>query len=291
MSICVCYGYGRHSTRHQELTADVQEAKVKEFYRRELRPKGVVWGGFHYDLAISGGKPFSERKHGLNVCAMASPGDYIVSSRLDRCFRNTLDGLRNIEAFKTKGVTFYSLDLPTVFADPLYGKLLLTLLLAFSELDRGITRERTLDTIEYRKKAGLPYCPSAPMGWKIVGVKPHKTFRVNVAERNFIDLLELQRNSLSVVNIARWCAMQSAFKLDRSFSNPSAVQWAFHAKYLGYPKITSFKSIRKLAREARKAAAHPDSKHDQYKYRKLHTLAKEARLAATWVSPPLPDEA
>ena len=247
--MAICYGYGRHSTRHQELTETVQESKVVAFYERDLKPKGVEWGGFHYDLAISGSKPFSERTHGLNICSMTVPGDYIVSSRLDRAFRNTLDGLRNIEAFKTKQVTFYSLDLPTVFSDPLYGKLLLTVMLAFSELDRGITRDRILDVIEYRKKEGLPYSAATPMGWKKQGTRPNQIYVVNPKERLFIESVVAKRPMMTVTLLARWARVQTDFQLDRPFDNNSAITWACHAHTLGFPKVCSFKRIRAMIRD------------------------------------------
>lgn len=251
------YGYGRHSTRRQELTEDVQRAKVDNFYERELKPKGVKYGGFFYDTAVTGSSPFSEREFGLKVLALAQPDDYVVSSRLDRCFRNTLDGLKNIEQFAQKGVTFYSLDMPMVFADKRYGKLMLTVILAFAELDRDITRERTNDVIAYRKAEGLPYCPSPPMGWKIAGMKPNRYFLVDANERAFIDTLFELRKTMTMARIAVFCRTQGQFKLKRPFDNKSAVTWALHARFLKYPKVTSFKRVRRLARLATESPAQP----------------------------------
>ena len=34
----VCYGYGRHSTAKQEFTRAAQRAKVKEYWRQNLKP-------------------------------------------------------------------------------------------------------------------------------------------------------------------------------------------------------------------------------------------------------------
>ena len=40
-----CYGYGRHSTNKQELTAAAQEHRCLEYYNKHLKDRGVEWGG------------------------------------------------------------------------------------------------------------------------------------------------------------------------------------------------------------------------------------------------------
>lgn len=254
----ICYGYGRHSTIKQEFTRKAQREKVKDYWRRHLKRKGVKWGGFFYDKAISAKVPFSERDGGRAVYAIARPGDYIVCSRLDRPFRSVSDGVTHIQALTDRKVRFVSMDLQIDTGTPM-GKFFLTILLAVAELERAFIAERTKEIIKYREKHGLPIGAHAPVGWKIVGLaarenggKSMRRYVVDKVERAYAeDVYRRWLGGESVLSISSslyWKPQPNKRKLD----SYEGVQWMIAAVGLGFPKERRYKVLWKKFQEYRK---------------------------------------
>lgn len=247
----ICYGYGRHSTKKQELTKEVQEFRTHEYWERILKPRGVEWGGFFYDAATSAKKPMSEREHGRVLFATAKPGDHIVISKLDRAFRSLRDGIISIENLSTRGVSFHSLDLQIDTSTPL-GRFFRTILLAVAELEREFTSERVKETIELRKREGRPHSKACPVGWKIVGEKPNRYYRVDPAERRLVEIMaEGRKDGLSYDQLALWNMSQTLLDTKRVFSTRDLVKWALNARLAGYPKVTNYKEFHRLVRSGK----------------------------------------
>jgi site-specific DNA recombinase len=257
----VCYGYGRHSTAKQEFTRAAQLAKVKAYWRQHLKPKGVRWGGFHYDKAVQGAVEFSERESGRQVYALAKPGDHVVVSRLDRPFRSVYDGVKVIQSLAERKVRFHALDLLVDSGTPM-GKFFVTILLAVAELERAFASERTSEIIAYRKKHGLPVGHRPPLGWKIVGTRAKdsgmkrstRRFVVDQEERELCEMIyELRRQGMAIEQIALWLMRQTEYPCKRRLDNYKAVEWAIAAKELGFPKQTDGKRMVKEWRKAQRA--------------------------------------
>ena len=244
----ICYGYGRHSTNKQELTEEVQRHRCKDYHDRNLKDRGYAWGGFFYDKATQGKVPFSEREHGRVLFTMVRPGDAIVVSKLDRSFRSLRDGIDVMEQFAQRGVSFHSLDLLIDTTTPL-GKFFRTILLAVAELEREFTRERVMETIAMRKREGLPHCRHAPVGWKIVGKKPRREYRVDDEERRYVQVMAAGRTAgMSYPQLALWSMTQKKFPCKRTFTTKEQVRWAINARRAGYPKITNYKEFNRMVR-------------------------------------------
>jgi DNA invertase Pin-like site-specific DNA recombinase len=166
-----CFGYGRASTNRQEVTEQVQRLAVEEYYRTTLRAEGVEWAGWFYDAATSGDTAFSERPEGLKVWVLAQPGDFVVASKNDRLFRNTLDALRVTEAFDQKGVVLQPLDLPrrkSAGRRSADDEFVTTLQYALGRRERRITGERTSAAMRRLSANGVPLGRakhSSPIGW------------------------------------------------------------------------------------------------------------------------------
>jgi putative DNA-invertase from lambdoid prophage Rac len=247
----VCYGYGRHSTVKQGLTRSAQRAKIKEYWRANLKKKGVRWGGFYYDKAVRGSTSFSEREQGRAVYAMARPKDYVVTARLDRAFRSVSDGVSTIEALKRRKVRFVSLDIRVNTSTPA-GKFFFNILLSVAELEREFARERAAEIISFRRKHKLPLGKHAPVGWKIVGkgvresgtMKSTRRFVVDADERELVEeIWKHRQRGMSHEGIALWCLHQKQFATKRKFDNIKAVQWAIAARELQYPVVTDGKKL------------------------------------------------
>lgn len=161
------YGYGRASTGKQELTEEIQKRAVADYYRTQLKPKGIEWGGWHYDAATSGDKPFGEREQGLRLWIMAQRGDFIVASKSDRVFRNTIDGLMTMEAFLAKGVRCVMMDMPFDTRDA-NSELLFSIQLSVSRWERRKIGERTSAAMKELSRRGVRLggaAQSTPIGW------------------------------------------------------------------------------------------------------------------------------
>lgn len=222
-----------------------------EYFARILQPKKVEWGRFFYDTAVSAGRvPFAERPQGRLLFHSARPGDHVVMTRLDRCFRSVLDGVSVMEQLERRGVFFHSLDYNIDTSTPV-GRYVRNILLAGAELERDLARERANEVYGYRMKNGLPYNAHPPMGWRINRTKNRKEFRASVTERKFIDKLQAARlTGATLEELALYCFHnKEELPVSRNFGSPTTIKWALQARDLGFPKISGGKRIAKMHRE------------------------------------------
>lgn len=97
--------------------------------------------------------PFCVRENAGALFKKLRKGDRIVCARLDRAFRNTVDGLLTFEKFHKLGVTIYfaaqdGCSLTTATAQ---GKLLLSMMLSVTEYEPGVISERTKAAFKHMK--------------------------------------------------------------------------------------------------------------------------------------------
>lgn len=237
------YGYGRHSTDKQGMTREVQEAKCKEYFTRHLAPKGYEWVDFFYDPAVSGEKPFAEREQGRIVFFAAERGDYIVTAAMDRMFRSRKDGFHTLDMLEAKGVKHVLLDMPQIDFDllpPAYAEYMQGNLLLAAQLMRRLVSQRMKEDNSVKRANGIPFSRSAPPGWKIVGERRAKAYRVDQREREMIAFMQTMRDEgMSLDSIALWGYTQKAFDCKRKYVTAARVKWALLARRAGYPKITN----------------------------------------------------
>ena len=184
------FGYGRHSTSAQSLTEAVQETAVNAYATAYLqRPAVDEW---LYDAAVSGGLPVFERPAGRRIWALAQPGDHVITAKLDRMFRNTADGLSVIEMMESKGVFFHCVN-QKVDTYTAQGRAVLTVLLAFNQMEREQAGERTREALAIKREAGLPYGSGVPIGWKKFGSKKESRFVPDEIERKQVAMMAEMR--------------------------------------------------------------------------------------------------
>jgi DNA invertase Pin-like site-specific DNA recombinase len=224
-----------------------------------LEPKGVTFAGFFYDEAVSAGKtPFAERPQGRLVFHAAEPGDHVVITRLDRCFRSVLDGASVMTQLEQRGVFLHSLDYNIDTSTPA-GRFVRNILLAAAELERDLVSDRTRETFAHLRSENRPYTRSPPMGWKFVYRLKRKEYRVCPDERAFINKLAAGRAAgASVENLAEWCwTNRNRIKTTRNFTNWDAVRWGLQARVMNYPMVPGRRQIAKLYNEHRKNGGAP----------------------------------
>ncbi|MFS1519702.1 recombinase family protein [Bacillus sp. SCS-151] len=132
------YGYARVSTQDQNL--DSQVAELTKFGVDEITQE-----------KISG---VSKQKEQLeDLLGRLSTGDTLVITRMDRLGRNTVQLLQLVEQLRERNVDFVILNLGIDTRTPT-GKFFLTVMAAFSELDREMIKEKQRAGIKIAKEKG-----------------------------------------------------------------------------------------------------------------------------------------
>ncbi|POH69471.1 MULTISPECIES: recombinase family protein [Cryobacterium] len=137
-------GYARISTRQQD--TDVQRA--------ELLAAGVRRDDLYIDQGSSGAR--AARPQFYAALAALEPGDTFVIATLDRLGQSTQNVLAVSKRLSDRGVELRVLDLGGEDVDtgtPM-GSMLFTILAALGQMEHEIKRERVLDSIDRRRKAG-----------------------------------------------------------------------------------------------------------------------------------------
>ncbi|WP_167632479.1 recombinase family protein [Mariprofundus ferrooxydans] len=122
------------------------------------------------------GRPAMKR---LLKLARSRAVDAVVTVKLDRMFRNTVEAITVIPELQALGVATHIMDINGVSLDtstPM-GSFFLTMAAAFSDLERKQIAERTRTALRHKRDAGDQYSAIAPFGWVFYEGKviPHLT--------------------------------------------------------------------------------------------------------------------
>jgi len=96
--------------------------------------------------------------------------DTVVTCKLDRMFRSTVDAITIIPELQALGVATHIMDLGGVSLDtstPM-GGFFLTMAAAFGELERKQIGERTRNALRHKRDHGQQYSSVPPFGWDYV---------------------------------------------------------------------------------------------------------------------------
>lgn len=96
----------------------------------------------------------AERPQLQMMLASVRTGDQLIVKSIDRLARNTRDLLAIIDEMTTKGVSVEFLDNGMSFDDSPTSKLILTMMAAVAEFERGIIRQRQKEGIAVAKEKG-----------------------------------------------------------------------------------------------------------------------------------------
>jgi len=168
------YGYIRVSKEEQAesgLSVEAQEQTARGFWERSLKAKGLEWGSFWADEGVSAfSRPLLRRPNGQKFVTVARPGDHIVVTRFDRCFRSMLDFVNTFRLLDTTGIVLHILDAP---GDPATanGRAMLQMLCVFAEWESRVKSERVKAAMVILRQQGKHTGGKAPWGYKVVGRK------------------------------------------------------------------------------------------------------------------------
>lgn len=131
------YGYVRVSTQGQVDRGNSIEAQTEE-----LRKAGAAQ--LFIDAGISGATPPEKRPEMIKLLGTVQEGDMVVVTRLDRLSRSAVGGYELVESLLKKGVSVRVLNMGLI-EDSTAGRLILHIMLAFSEFERETIKERMLE--------------------------------------------------------------------------------------------------------------------------------------------------
>ena len=141
------YGYARVSTKGQdrygnglqEQTAKLLEAGCEEIYSDSFTGTTI------------------QRPEFSKLLSILTEGDTLVVTKLDRFARNAADGAKTVQELVDRGVVVHVLNMGRADNSPM-GKLMTTILLAFSEFERDMIVERTSSGKEVAKAKDPNWC-------------------------------------------------------------------------------------------------------------------------------------
>jgi putative DNA-invertase from lambdoid prophage Rac len=118
------------------------KGQTTENQRQQITSAGFTVDQFFSEDGISGTIKALERPAFLEMMATANEGDTCIVTAVDRLGRNASDVLHTVEEFKRIGVKLRVLQFDGVDITSSMGKMLVTLMAAFAELERNCIVER-----------------------------------------------------------------------------------------------------------------------------------------------------
>jgi DNA invertase Pin-like site-specific DNA recombinase len=156
------YGYARVSTDEQSDSIAAQVAALERF----IAQSGFDAGGVFADENVSGsGIWFRNRPQGKLVYDALAPGDILVVTVQDRLTRNLADWATMMEARRNIGWQLYILQAGRYIQSP-EDEMVYGMLACVGAYEPRRTSARVKAVCEHRRKSGLPYGHSRPVGWQ-----------------------------------------------------------------------------------------------------------------------------
>lgn len=140
------FGYGRVSTLDQ--TAENQ--------RQELESQGFALDYWFADT-VSGGREAGKRAQFGVLLDRIRKGETLVVSKLDRLGRNALDVVKTVRDLEERGVKVVVAQLGSTDLTSVAGKLIVTVLAAVAEMERGLIIERTQAGLARARREGVKF--------------------------------------------------------------------------------------------------------------------------------------
>lgn len=147
------FAYIRVSTSDQNASLEAQQEKILNY----CKFKGWAEPEFLIDEHISGGKPILERPAGSKLSGIKDAN--ILSVKLDRLFRNTVDAMTMRELWHKNKVGIILIDEGgnTINASTAIGIMLYGFRALTAEYEKNIISERTSTVLQHKKKNGKQY--------------------------------------------------------------------------------------------------------------------------------------
>lgn len=168
LSVKRCAIYTRKSTNHlldREINSLVTQRETCGAYIKSQQYRGWVEMPRRYDDGGHSGSGL-ERPALAELMKDIEAGevDAVVIYKIDRLTRSLLDFVRLIEIFDRQGIALVSISQAFDTSDSM-GRMILNILLTFSQFERELIAERVRDSIRTRKRHGRVHGGLPPFGY------------------------------------------------------------------------------------------------------------------------------
>jgi DNA invertase Pin-like site-specific DNA recombinase len=90
----------------------------------------------------------------------------VIAAKMDRMFGSTFDALQTIEGFKKRRISLWLLDLGNDCSGNGISELIMTVLAAVAQYERGLISERIKDAKRNLRRANKHQGGGRPFGWR-----------------------------------------------------------------------------------------------------------------------------
>jgi DNA invertase Pin-like site-specific DNA recombinase len=166
------YGYARVSTDQQRdsgISLDEQQRKIEG----RCLENGWHLERVYVDAGVSGSTPLNRRPEGAKLLRAVQPGDVVIAAKMDRMFRSALDALQTIAEFKRRKIGLWLLDLGNDCSGNGISELIMTVLAAVAQFERGLISERIKDAKRNLRRQGRHMGGGRPFGWRFGAANSH----------------------------------------------------------------------------------------------------------------------
>jgi putative DNA-invertase from lambdoid prophage Rac len=160
------YGYARVSTDQQQrdgISLDEQQRRIEG----RCLEQGWQLSEMFIEAGVSGSIPFAVRPQGGRLMRLLRSGDIVISPKLDRCFRSSLDVLQTIQELKKRGVGLWLLDLGGDVSGNGISEMIVTILSAVAQFERVRIGERIRDSKRHMRAQGWHQGGTRPFGYRL----------------------------------------------------------------------------------------------------------------------------
>lgn len=156
------YIYIRVSTDMQDNSVEMQKERCEAYCKyNNFNVKEVIT-----DVNVSATVKLFAREGGKKLKGLKNAR--IVTLKLDRMFRNTMDCLGSLDDFTNRNCAICFVDMGGQSLDTgtAMGRWFVTMMSSFAELERNIISERTTSVLRSKKLRGEKYTGTALFGFK-----------------------------------------------------------------------------------------------------------------------------
>jgi DNA invertase Pin-like site-specific DNA recombinase len=122
---------------------------------------------YFIEEGVSASIPLAERPMGKLLLSDLKPGDIIITPKLDRMFRSSLDALTIFNQLQAQSIQLHMLDLGGDVLSNGMSKLMFTIVSAFAEAERDRIRERVRDIKKDQRSRNRYLGGKTPYGYKV----------------------------------------------------------------------------------------------------------------------------
>lgn len=218
LSLKRCAIYTRKSTNHlldRDINSLVTQRETCSAFIRSQQYRGWVELKDRFDDGGHSGSGL-ERPALAELMQAIEAGmvDTVVVYKIDRLTRSLLDFVRLIEIFDRQGISLVSISQAFDTSDSM-GRMILNVLLTFSQFERELIAERVRDSIRTRKRHGKVHGGLPPFGYIAVddGIRVLEP-EAEIVRFIFAEFLRTQRYT-SVMTAVREAGYCSSVKYSR----------------------------------------------------------------------------